>query len=348
MISPSFCTVNEPGLKWNNQSAFLLRFLRVRKYNVEAALKSIKKYYRTGSSWGKNNLDLRPSTVVPDCREITAVLPHRDAQGRQILLIRSGVWNPAVVPQIDVHRAFLLCLKHLERSPSGQTAGIVIIIDYEGFGIEHAINCKLSLMKELTDFAQESMPLRLRAVHVIRESRGFDFCFALVRPFLKSKIIQRVYIVGGVTGQQVLNTAEFYDPKVDVWTYIRAMTVPRSGARVINYQDNVYVLGGFNGTNWLSSGEKYDPRREHWLELPSMLTPRSHFAVAVLDDLLFAIGGYNGTTTMPFVECYDPNTNAWQKVCDMNTNRSALGACVVVNLVNSREFSVVGNAGAKK
>ncbi|KAH8019300.1 hypothetical protein MRX96_015268 [Rhipicephalus microplus] len=106
--------------------------------------------------------------------------------------------------------------------------------------------------------------------------------------------IPQVYIVGGVTGQQVLNTAEFYDPKVDVWTYIRAMTVPRSGARVINYQDNVYVLGGFNGTNWLSSGEKYDPRREHWLELPSMLTPRSHFAVAVLDDLLFAIGGYNG------------------------------------------------------
>ncbi|KAL3170221.1 hypothetical protein MRX96_015264 [Rhipicephalus microplus] len=187
---------DEPGLKWNNQSAFLLRFLRVRKYNVEAALKSIKKYYRTGSSWGKNNLDLRPSTVVPDCREITAVLPHRDAQGRQILLIRSGVWNPAVVPQIDVHRAFLLCLKHLERSPSGQTAGIVIIIDYEGFGIEHAINCKLSLMKELTDFAQESMPLRLRAVHVIRESRGFDFCFALVRPFLKSKIIQRIHFHG--------------------------------------------------------------------------------------------------------------------------------------------------------
>ncbi|XP_037498252.1 alpha-tocopherol transfer protein-like [Rhipicephalus sanguineus] len=187
---------DEPGLNWNDEPAFLLRFLRVRKYNTEAALKSIKKYYRTRSSCGKSNLDLRPSTIVPECREIAAVLPHRDAQGRQILLIRSGVWNPAVVPQIDVHRAFLMCLKHLERSPSGQTAGIVIIIDYEGFGIEHAINCKLGLMKDLTDFAQESMPLRLRAVHVIRESRGFDFCFALLRPFLKSKIIQRIHFHG--------------------------------------------------------------------------------------------------------------------------------------------------------
>ncbi|KAH7983334.1 hypothetical protein HPB52_011190 [Rhipicephalus sanguineus] len=151
---------DEPGLNWNDEPAFLLRFLRVRKYNTEAALKSIKKYYRTRSSCGKS------------------------------------VWNPAVVPQIDVHRAFLMCLKHLERSPSGQTAGIVIIIDYEGFGIEHAINCKLGLMKDLTDFAQESMPLRLRAVHVIRESRGFDFCFALLRPFLKSKIIQRIHFHG--------------------------------------------------------------------------------------------------------------------------------------------------------
>ncbi|XP_065299331.1 kelch-like protein 10 isoform X3 [Dermacentor albipictus] len=153
----------------------------------------------------------------------------------------------------------------------------------------------------------------------------------------------KVYIVGGFTGQQVLNTAEFYDPKVNVWTYIRAMTVPRSGVRVINYQDTVYVLGGFNGTNRLSTGEKYDLLRDRWLELPNMHTPRSNFAVAVLDDLLFAIGGFNGTTTVPFVECYDSKTNGWRRVTDMNINRSALGACVAVNLPNSREFSVPGS-----
>ncbi|KAH6943942.1 hypothetical protein HPB50_000787 [Hyalomma asiaticum] len=187
---------DEPGLHWNNEPDFLLRFLRVRKYNVEAALKSIAKYYRARSSCGRNTFDLRPSTIVPECREIAAVLPHRDAQGRQILLVRSGVWKPTVVPQIDVHRAFMLCLKHLERSPSGQTAGVVIIIDYEGFGIEHALNCKLSLMKDLTDYVQESVPLRLRAVHIVRESIGFDFCFALLRPFLKSKIIQRIHFHG--------------------------------------------------------------------------------------------------------------------------------------------------------
>ncbi|XP_064487825.1 kelch-like protein 10 isoform X2 [Ornithodoros turicata] len=152
----------------------------------------------------------------------------------------------------------------------------------------------------------------------------------------------KVYIVGGFTGQQVLNTAEFYDPALNVWTYIRAMTVPRSGVRVINYQDTVYVLGGFNGTHRLSTGEKYDFLRDRWLELPNMHTPRSNFAVAVLDDLLFAIGGFNGTTTVPFVECYDAKTNSWKRVTDMNINRSALGACVAVNLPNSREFSIVG------
>ncbi|XP_037558858.1 alpha-tocopherol transfer protein-like [Dermacentor silvarum] len=187
---------DEPGLNWHNDPDFLLRFLRVRKYNVEAALKSITKYYRVRGNCGPIFDDFRPSTIVPECRDIAAVLPHRDAQGRQILLIRSGIWNPTVVPQIDVHRAFMLCLKHLERSPSSQTAGVVIIIDYEGFGVEHAINCKLGLMKDLTDYVQESMPLRLRAVHVVRESRGFDFCFALVRPFLNSKIIQRIHFHG--------------------------------------------------------------------------------------------------------------------------------------------------------
>lgn len=154
----------------------------------------------------------------------------------------------------------------------------------------------------------------------------------------------KVYIVGGFTGTQVLNTAECYDPKTDEWTYIRPMTAPRSGVRVINYQDTVYVLGGFNGTHRLSTGEKYDFLRDRWLELPNMLTPRSNFAVAVLDDLLYAIGGFNGTTTVPFVESYDAKTNSWRRVTDMNINRSALGACVTINLPNSREFSVVGNA----
>lgn len=71
---------------------------------------------------------------------------------------------------------------------------------------------------------------------------------------LTQNCAEQVYIVGGFNGQHVLNTAEFYDPKVNAWTYIRAMTVPRSGVRVINYQDTVYVLGGFNGTNRLSTG----------------------------------------------------------------------------------------------
>nr|XP_037288032.1 kelch-like protein 10 [Rhipicephalus microplus] len=157
----------------------------------------------------------------------------------------------------------------------------------------------------------------------------------------------KVYIVGGFTGQQVLNTAEFYDPKANVWTYIRAMSMPRSGVRAISYQDTVYVLGGFNGNNRLATGEKYDLLRDRWIELPNMHTPRSNFAVAVIDDLLFAIGGFNGTTTVPFVECYDSKTNGWRKITDMNINRSALGACVAVNLPNSREFSVVARFSRK-
>ncbi|XP_077503529.1 alpha-tocopherol transfer protein-like isoform X2 [Amblyomma americanum] len=187
---------DEPGLFWHNKPDIVLRFLRVRKYNVEAALKSITKYYRIRSSWGPIFDNYRPSSIVPECRSIMAVLPHRDAQGRHILIVRNGMWNPTVVPQIEVHRAFMLCLGFLERSPSGQTAGIVIINDYGGFGIEQAIYCKLGLMKDMLDHVQESMPLRLRAVHIVRESKGFDFCFALVRPFLKSKIIQRIHIHG--------------------------------------------------------------------------------------------------------------------------------------------------------
>ncbi|EEC04199.1 ring canal protein, putative, partial [Ixodes scapularis] len=148
----------------------------------------------------------------------------------------------------------------------------------------------------------------------------------------------KVYIVGGFTGQQVLNTAEFYDPKVNVWTYIRAMTVPRSGVRVINYQDTVYVLGGFNGTNRLSTGRSAGHGTQstclfasHELKKRRMGRPHKKKRPPVKPF-------HPGTTTVPFVECYDAKLNSWRRVTDMNINRSALGACVAINLPNSKEF----------
>lgn len=64
----------------------------------------------------------------------------------------------------------------------------------------------------------------------------------------------KVYIAGGFNGQQVLNSAECYDPDTDVWTNITDMSSQRSGVRLVAYFNQIYVIGGFNGSARLATG----------------------------------------------------------------------------------------------
>lgn len=63
-----------------------------------------------------------------------------------------------------------------------------------------------------------------------------------------------MYIAGGFNGQEVLSSAEVYDPCVNQWSLIASMSSARSGVCLIGYKDSIYALGGFNGYSRLSTG----------------------------------------------------------------------------------------------
>ena len=69
----------------------------------------------------------------------------------------------------------------------------------------------------------------------------------------------KIYIVGGFNGQEVLSSAEVFDVETNQWSYIHSMTSPRSGVSLVAFRDSLYALGGFNGFTRLSSGK--DPSR---------------------------------------------------------------------------------------
>jgi len=79
------------GLKSRTDDAFLLRFLRARKFDHDRAYNMLVNYYTIRA----NNADIfghiTPSTVehVYDYG-VAAVLPHKDQQGRRIVYLRPG------------------------------------------------------------------------------------------------------------------------------------------------------------------------------------------------------------------------------------------------------------------
>lgn len=96
----------QPNLRTRLDDAFLLRFLRARKFDYDRALQLLLNYHAGRKTWPEVFQDLKPSTVkhVLDLGFLT-VLPQPDPNGRYILCLRPG-W-------FLLHRLIFIFLENL-------------------------------------------------------------------------------------------------------------------------------------------------------------------------------------------------------------------------------------------
>ncbi|KAH6930563.1 hypothetical protein HPB50_014729 [Hyalomma asiaticum] len=152
----------EEDLNPREDTQFLLRFLRVRKYNVEAALNTVMNYYKIRNTSG------------PVFR----------------------MWVLEDSSYVDLHRAMMLCLEHLAKDPTTQTMGVVLVLDYGGFTAEKVLAVNVGLIRRGFEYLQDCMPMRLKAMHCVKQGLAFDTFFTIIRPFLKAKLVQRFILNG--------------------------------------------------------------------------------------------------------------------------------------------------------
>uniref|UniRef100_A0A6M2CIE3 Putative phosphatidylinositol transfer protein sec14 midgut overexpressed n=1 Tax=Rhipicephalus microplus TaxID=6941 RepID=A0A6M2CIE3_RHIMP len=181
----------EEDLNARTDAEFLLRFLRVRKYNVDEAMQTIRNYYHNRSTCKSVYREFIPSAVPLSARKVCMVPPGKDRQGRPIFLCNIGHWNSREVTHAVFQRACLMCLELMTSDPSAQTLGLVLILDCHDFRVENALSLKPGLIKKGLEYVQDCMPSRLKAFHVVRQTQAFDILYSLMKPFLKNKLTRR-------------------------------------------------------------------------------------------------------------------------------------------------------------
>ncbi|XP_036900021.1 alpha-tocopherol transfer protein-like isoform X1 [Sturnira hondurensis] len=181
-----------PNLSTSLDDAFLLRFLRARKFDYDRALQLLINYHSCRGSWPEVFNNLKPSAVkdVLDSGFLT-VLPHTDPRGCHILCIRPDRWIPSNYPITENIRAVYLTLEKLIQSEETQVNGIVILADYKGVSLSKASHFGPFIAKKVIGILQDGFPIRIKAVHVVNEPRIFKGIFAIIKPFLKEKIASR-------------------------------------------------------------------------------------------------------------------------------------------------------------
>ncbi|XP_016659592.1 ring canal kelch homolog isoform X2 [Acyrthosiphon pisum] len=153
----------------------------------------------------------------------------------------------------------------------------------------------------------------------------------------------KVILVAGGLGinHSILNSTEWYDPKINKWQYGPKMITPSLGGGLAVVNDNCLLyLGGRNTESIFQSVHGLDLTSEspRWKPTYDMLVKRWGFGVGVINNYIYAVGGSDGEHFLISAEVFDCRTREWNTIPNMSTMRAGHGLGVLNNLLYAVKY----------
>lgn len=105
-------------------------------------------------------------------------------------------WKHKEVVLDEVFKGCVLFLEAAMLEPQTQVNGAVVIFDMDGLSLQQTWQFTPPFAKRIVDWLQDSVPLRIKAIHIINQPKIFNVVFALFKPFLREKLRNRIYFHG--------------------------------------------------------------------------------------------------------------------------------------------------------
>lgn len=154
-----------------DEDAFLLLFLRARKYEVEESFKLLCNYieFRTRNASVCQNLSAwQLHHVIED--GFPCVLPYGNQNGARMIIIFAGSWDTDTYGTEEILKAFILSMERLIENDDAQLNGIVIIADFSGWSATQASRLSLSFIRQVFAMFQVSLGFMIKARHQERRA----------------------------------------------------------------------------------------------------------------------------------------------------------------------------------
>jgi len=194
---------------------FLLRFIRVRKFNTEEALIGIQQYYTLRENAPGLTEILYPNALKSYLDlNIINVLKHRDPHGRRIIFWQSRNWDPVALDLRFVLACSFLVIDEITSTEDVQYSGLVAVIDHGGLTFtkmrQMAGQMTFARLHRIIYGYQGGLPAKFKQAHIVNNPYIFDLIYALAKPFLKEKLKRRIH----EHGKNVENIHEHLSPDI--------------------------------------------------------------------------------------------------------------------------------------
>lgn len=180
---------------------FLLAFLRARKYKISSSMEVLLNF----SKFWYNNPELINGLCAARVRRVYEMgmmefLPGKDVNGNSLTVLRMAKidyskFTPRELIQMSV---YILCKMFDDEDM--QVHGVAYLETMENFSMLQSMSMTRHLKKEDTrvmmTIGLDTFPMRIREIYLIKQPGWFSVFWAMVRPFLKAKLVKRLKVIG--------------------------------------------------------------------------------------------------------------------------------------------------------
>jgi len=186
-----------PAVCWPRlDPGFLLRFLRVAKFDLDKALDRLEKFFEIQKEWPELYGDFRFETVKHLLEDgVTELMPKRDENGVATLVFRLEKWDPKTTTVHEVYRAAIFLNEFMLLDESIQVNGTKVVGDQGALTWAH-ITAQPMRITRLWSRVVETYPFRNKKVAMIKFPGWFMTLYGIFSQFSSQKSRERIMFVG--------------------------------------------------------------------------------------------------------------------------------------------------------
>jgi hypothetical protein len=181
--------------------SFLLAFLRARKFEIPRVLPVVRSF----SQFWYANPTLINGLCAEKVRRVYGLgflrqLDTKDAQGNALCLLDISKVDYSQFTDFEQTQLSLYIMLHCFGDEEFQRKGLTIVEDFAGFSVMRMVSVTKKLkepgQEQLMAFGMDTLPMRIRAIYVVRQPMWFSAFWGAVKWFFKKKLRDRLVLCG--------------------------------------------------------------------------------------------------------------------------------------------------------